>query len=125
MLKSAVVWDLIVLGPTPEGMVVSGDDSQLSAYKKKKTDPSLHLSAPPASSHMWSLLSFAASCAVWHDREMSQIINLSEKHTQQVELAPWAIARLLEHVWGRGQACAAGNRDEERGWMAPLVKLSC
>lgn len=64
MFKSGMVLGLIVFSLTPEWMVASRDDSQLSAYEKEGGDSGLHLFLSPASSHMCLLLPSTGSCAV-------------------------------------------------------------
>lgn len=64
LFKSGMVLELIVLGLTPEWIVASGNDIQLSAYEKEGGDSGLHLFPSPASSHMCLLLPSAGSRAV-------------------------------------------------------------
>lgn len=61
---SGMLLGLIVLGLTPELIIASEADSQLSAYEKEVGDSGLHLFPSSASSHMCLLLPSAGSCAV-------------------------------------------------------------
>ena len=64
VFKSGMVLELVGLGLTPEWMVASGNDSQLSVYEKEGGDSGLHLFPSPASSHMCLVLPSTGSCAL-------------------------------------------------------------